>query len=225
MVAVLALPQSLVTKVWLVAGLLIGLALAACTEPPRPTINLYRAVHSGDLDQIKRHLYWGTDVNQPGPDGRYPLQVAVADGQVVIARELLDHGASMEVRDPLGHTPLYVALASGRVPAAELLIEKGAGDDPQVLLRQLVSGDQLDRDSLELLLRRGVDLNALGPEGRAPLHQAVVNDNLKITKWLLQAEADVNLVTNSGATALDLAHAAGADPNLIQILEQYGAQP
>ncbi|EIC20664.1 ankyrin repeat domain-containing protein [Thiorhodovibrio frisius] len=216
--------SSFVARALLVAGLLTALVLAACGEPPQPTTNLYRAVHSGDLDQIKRHLFWGTDVNQPGPDGRYPLQVAVADGRVVIARELLDHGASMDVRDQLGHTPLYVALANGRVPAAELLMERGARDDPQVLLRQLVVEDRLDRDTLALLVSRGVDLNALGPEGLAPLHQAVANDNLKMTKWLLQEEADVNLVTDSGATALDLALAAEADPNLILLLQQYGAQ-
>lgn len=187
-------------------------------------MNFYHAVHSADLDQIKRHLYWGTDVNQAGPDGRYALHVAVADGRVAIARELLDHGARLDVRDRLGHTPLAVALANGRVPAAELLLARGAADDPQVLLRQLVAEGHLDRDTLALLVSRGADPNALGPDGRAPLHLAVIGGRLKITKWLLQEGADVNRVTNSGQTALDLALEADTDPNLIRILEQYGAQ-
>lgn len=224
MVRALMSMAPLVAKAALIAGLCAALALAACGEPPQPTTNFYRAVHSGDLDQIKRHLYWGADVNQPGPDGRYPLQVAVADGRVVIARKLLDHGARLDVRDQIGHTPLYVALANGRVPAAELLMERGAGDNPQALLRRLVAEDQLDRDSLELLLRRGVDLNALGPDGLAPLHQAVNNNHLKVAKWLLQEGADVNRVTDAGDTVLDLALAAGVDPNLILVLERYGAQ-
>lgn len=187
-------------------------------------MNFYRAIHSGDLDQIKRHLYWGTDVNQAGPDGHYPLQVAVAAGRVSIARDLLDHGARLDVRDPLGHTPLYSALANGRAPAADLLLERGAQDDVQVLLRQLTVAGDLDRDTLELLLSRGVDLNQLGPDGLAPLHRAVMEDHLKIAKWLLQAGADVNRVAKSGDTALDMAQAADSDPNLVRMLETYGAE-
>ncbi|WP_323697100.1 ankyrin repeat domain-containing protein [Thiorhodovibrio litoralis] len=198
--------------------------LVACTEPPQPTMNFYHAVHSADLDQIKRHLYWGTDVNQAGPGGRHALGVAVADGGVVIARELLDHGARMDVRDRLGRTPLHLALAAGRVQVAELLLARGAQDDLQALLGQLVAEGHLDRDTLALLASRGVDLNAPGADGRAPLHQAVMNGQLKMTKWLLQEGADVNRVTDSGETALDLARAADADPNVIRLLEQYGAE-
>ncbi|MBK1649402.1 ankyrin repeat domain-containing protein [Rhabdochromatium marinum] len=207
----------------LLTGLLTGWLLG-CTEPAPPTMNFYRAIHSGDLDQIKRHLYWGTDVNQAGPDGHYPLQVAVAAGRVSIARDLLDHGARLDVRDPLGHTPLYSALANGRAPAADLLLERGAQDDVQVLLRQLTVAGDLDRDTLELLLSRGVDLNQLGPDGLAPLHRAVMEDHLKIAKWLLQAGADVNRVAKSGDTALDMAQAADSDPNLVRMLETYGAE-
>lgn len=204
--------------------LLCSVLAVACAEPAQPTMNFYHAVRSADLDQIKRHLYWGTDVNQAGPDGRYPLQVAVADGRIVIARELIDHGARMDLRDQLGRTPLHVALANGRVPAAELLLGHGAPDDLQALLEQLIADENLDRDTLALLVSQGVNLNQLGPGGLAPLHRAVRNGQLKTSKWLLQEGADVNLASASGASALDLALAANADPNLILILEQYGAR-
>jgi ankyrin repeat protein len=203
----------------------LAVLLAGCGQPAPPTTNFYHALHSGDLDQIKRHLYWGTEVNQAGPDGLYPLQVAVTQGRLAVARELLDHGARLDVRDPLGRTPLHLALLNGRRPAAELLLAQGAEDDLQQLLLVLVREHQLDRDTLELLVDRGVDLNALDSEGLAPLHRAVLEGRLKIAKWLLQQGADVNRVADSGATALALAQTEGADANLLQLLEQYGAEP
>lgn len=200
------------------AGLLSG-----CDEPPQPTVNLYRAVHSGDLDQIKRHLFWKTDINQPGPDGRYPLHVAVSQGRVVIARELIAHGARLDARDALGRTPLHVALANGKIQAAELLLQQGADDDMQALLFDLAEEQALDRDSIELLTAHGADLNVLDPEGRAPLHLAVAAGNLKLAKLLISAGAKVNLEDSSGRTALDIA-AEQDEPTLITLLEQYGAE-
>lgn len=211
----------------LLRALLIALALCAllsgCDEPPQPTVNLYRAVHSGDLDQIKRHLFWNTEIDQPGPDGSYPLHVAVSRGRVVIARELLEHGARLDVRDAQGRTPLHVALANGKTQAAELLLQHGADDDLQALLFDLAREQALDRDSIELLKAQGVDLNALGPAGQTPLHEAVAAANLKLAKQLISAGADVNLTDSSGRTVLEIAEQQG-EPNLITLLQQYGAE-
>jgi ankyrin repeat protein len=197
--------------------------LSGCDEPPQPTVNLYHAVHSGDLDQIKRHLFWKTDINRPGPDGSYPLHVAVSRGRVVIARELLSHGARLDARDSLGRTPLHVALANGKIQTAELLLQQGADDDLQALLFDLASEQTLDRDSIELLKSRGVDLNATDPEGRTPLHRTVAAANLKLAKHLISAGADVNLTDSGGKTALEIAEDQG-EPTLVTLLEQYGAE-
>ena len=204
----------------------LGAVLTGCGEPPKPTVNLYRAVHVGDLDQIKRHLFWGTDVNQPGPDGNFPLHVAVEQGQVAIAKELLKHGAQTDVRDALGRTPLYVALAEGKVPAARLLLNQGAGDDLQALLFDLVQNESADRDTLEFLIQNGVDINAFGPEGLTSMHVAVASGDVQLTKRLLTAGADVNRVDASGASPLSLARAL-KDPTtasiMAELLRQYGA--
>lgn len=201
---------------------LIGL-LTGCDEPPQPTVNLHRAVHSGDLDQIKRHLFWKTDINQPGADGDYPLHVAVSQGRVVIARELLSHGARIDARDALGRTPLHVALANGKIQAAQLLLERGADDDLQALLLDLANAQALDRDSIELLSARGIDLNAANPKGQTPLHLAVAAANLKLAKQLISAGAKVNLADSSGKTALEIAEEQG-EPTMVTLLEQYGAE-
>jgi len=199
------------------------LLLSGCDEPPKPTVNLYRAVHVGDLDQIKRHLFWRTEVNAPGPDGDYPLHVAVRQGRVAIARELIEHGAELDVRDAEGRTPLHVALANGKIPAARLLSDHGADADLQRLLFELVRAGVADRDTLEFLTKRGVDLNQLGPAGKAPLHIAVEAGDVRLAKRLIAAGADVNLADAEGRTPLTLAD-AGDEPVLRNLLEQYGAE-
>lgn len=201
---------------------LIG-PLGGCEDPPKPTQNLYHSVHSGNLDQIKRHLFWKTDVNQPGPDGNFPLHVAVSQGRVTIARELIKHGAKLDVRDRLGRTPLHVALASGKVPAAALLVDQGADDDPQGLLFDLVQTQALDRDTLAFLIGRGVDIDAPDPTGQPPLLTAVRAGDLRLAKRLIGAGANVNLTNASGATALEIAEAQG-DEAMLNLLQQYGAE-
>ena len=144
----------------LVAFALSALLMSACSEPPQPTINLYRAIHGGDLDQIKRHIYWGTDINQADPQGDKPLHVAARRGRVIVARELVKNGADPNAMNQAGQTPLQVALAGGKTQLAGVLIQEGATDDPQELFFTLVRAGVSDRDSLDLLTGRGADVNA-----------------------------------------------------------------
>ena len=95
--------------------------LVACSQPQPPTVPLYRALQVGDLDQVKRHVYHGSNINSPDGAGDYPIHVSVRNAQVAIARVLLDHGASLDVRDAKGRTPLHLALAAGRTEVADVL--------------------------------------------------------------------------------------------------------
>ena len=82
----------------------------ACTEPPEPTESLYRAVHNGNLYQLKRHIYWKTDINQFDTDGYTPLQVVSRDGRWTFAETLLKHGADVNKVAPGKKTALELAL-------------------------------------------------------------------------------------------------------------------
>ena len=82
--------------------------LLSCTRPEPPTINLYRAIQAGDLNQIKRHLYHDTDINQSDREGQMPLHVAAERGRLVISRLLIEHGAELDARNRSGRTALEV---------------------------------------------------------------------------------------------------------------------
>jgi len=194
----------------------------ACGQPQPPTVPLYRALQVGDLDQLKRHLYHGTDVNAPDGAGDYPLHVAARNGQIAIARALIDHGTRLDVRDAGDRSPLHLALAAGRTELAALLFGAGAGDSPQSLLFALVREGSADRDALGLLRRRGADINALDETGQAPLHLAVRAGRVALAKRLILAGADTNLPDADGHTPLGLA-LKGGDTDLVGMLRQYGA--
>lgn len=208
--------------------LLLGVLPASCGRPPEPTVNLYRAVQLGDIDQIKRHIFWGSDLDQVGPDGDMPLHVAVRNGKVGIARELARNGAVLDAPNADGLTPMALALAEGKTQVAGMLAEQGAPLDPQRALVALVRAGISDRDSLDFLIRRGADPNGADSDGRTPLHLAVAGGHLESAKRLLQRGAEVNRADPAGQRPLDLA--LELDPRttdraeIIQLLTQYGAR-
>ena len=104
-------------------ALLPALLLASCAQPTPPTINLYRAIHAGDLDQIKRHLYYGTDINQTDREGNMPLHVAVERGRPLISRLLAENGAHIDARNRNGYTALELAVLGGKIQIARMLLE------------------------------------------------------------------------------------------------------
>jgi ankyrin repeat protein len=197
--------------------------LGACSEPPRPTINLYRAIQGGDLDQIRRHIYWGTDINQADPQGEKPLHVAARQGRVIIARELLNSGADPNVRNQAGESPLQIALSEGKTQLAGVLLAQGATDDLQELLFVLVRTGVDDRDSLEFLIGQGADVNGKDESGLAPLHIAVLDGARLLTKRLIDLGADVNVAEDSGKTPLFIA-IERRDQHIIDLLRRSGAR-
>jgi len=196
--------------------------LVACSEPPEPTVNLYRAVEVGDLDQVKRHLFWDTDIDQPDDRGDLPLHIAARLGRLTIARELVEHGANIEATDATGRTPLETALVAGRTQLAEMLIAQGATFDVQAMLFTLVRQGVSDRDVIEFLAERGADLNARDEAGLTPLHRAVAAGRLELATRLIRAGVDVNRRDAQGRAPLSIALET-RNRNIIELLRQNGA--
>jgi uncharacterized protein len=213
----------------LLLALLAALPPAGCGRSAPPTIALSRAVQLGNLEQIRRHIDYRSDLDQTDANGDAPLHVAVRAGQVAIVRELVDHGASLVTVDGRGRRPLDLALIQGKTQVATLLVEQGAPFDPQATLVALVRAGVSDRDSFAFLTRRGADLNRPDGAGDTPLHQAVALGHLETVKRLISRGADVNRPDGKGRTPLALAQ--GLDPkapsadDIRQALQQSGARP
>ena len=207
--------------------IILALALVACTEPSPPTVGLDRAVRVGDLDQIKRHIHWGSDLDQPNAEGDPPLHVAARDGRVAIARELIRRGADVERQNALGATPLAVALANGRTQVAMLLVLEGATLDAQAMLFDLTRAGVIDRDALDFLIGRGARLDQPDGSGDTALHIAIRQGHLVTVRRLIIAGVDVNHPDGAGRLPLRIARESAPGPDarfIISTLERSGGR-
>ena len=108
--------------------LLLVAATAGCATP------LIKAAHQGDIEEVKRLLAQGADVNQSvGPTGKNALTEALWWGGAgdEMVRILLDAGARVEDgTNPCLNcsvmTPLAWAVLYGHDNAARLLLKRGA---------------------------------------------------------------------------------------------------
>ncbi|XP_020271013.1 potassium channel KOR1-like [Asparagus officinalis] len=84
---------------------------------------LCAAVAKGDSDFLKRVLSYGINPNSKDYDHRTPLHIAAAEGIFVIAKILLENGASVFAKDRWGTTPLDEAHKSGSRSLIRLMEE------------------------------------------------------------------------------------------------------
>ncbi len=204
-------------------ALLCIVLLHACSRPEPPSITLYRAIHAGDLDQLKRHIQHGTDINKADRDGQMPLHVAAQRGRQVITRLLVENGADIEAHNRQGHTPLETAVLAGKIQVARLLLKQGAELDAQQLLLRTIEVDANFRDVFAFLVRQGADVNADLEDGETPLIRAIDSGHHLVVKRLIDEGADVNHSLADGRTPLG--YAIQIDNNdIIRLLRRYGAE-
>ena len=141
-------------------------------------LSLFDASAVGDLEAARSLLRGSLQIlNDFSADGWSPLHLAVFFGQRAVAEHLLAQGADVHAvsRNGMAVTPLQSALAGRHEDCAILLIEHGADVDGRPaggwppLLYCAASG--LVRTA-RLLLERGADPNAPGPEGQTALAMA-----------------------------------------------------
>jgi ankyrin repeat protein len=210
-------------KTSLIIGLCaIVLLLPACSDPDRPSVSLYLAVQRGDLDQLERHIFWGSDINAQLPNGLYPLHVAAEKGKIILVRTLLKNGADIDQPSADGDTALELAILNGRTQIAEVLLEAGATIAPSQLLLKAARAGVTDRDTVRLLVDLGADTEYMDATGDTPLMVAIRQDNHRLATHLVNQGADVNVRGSDGRSALAVARELGFG-ELISLLERQGA--
>lgn len=113
------------------------LGVVACTttqqtpapEPPpaEPTVSLWEAASTGDIDDLDAHRRAGANLDSLHPQlGITPLVIAVGAGQHGAAGWLLENGADVNARNADGGTALIGAGFMGQAEAGKLLLDAGA---------------------------------------------------------------------------------------------------
>ena len=155
------------------------------------------AARDANVEEVRKLIASGADVNATDPDGTSPLLWATYQLQPELVALLLEAGANPNVANALGVTPLLQASRYG------------------------------DAHTIKLLLDAGADIEAASRDGETPLMAAARTGNVEAVNVLLAAGANPNAVESlEHQTALMWATAeghlevvdalldAGADPNL-----------
>ena len=150
------------------------------------------------------------DLLEPTPKRLTALHIAVANGNIGLARMLIESGSVLNAIDDVGRGVIHLAVTA----------QKNATDMVRFLLFHNVDVEIRDHEGktplhyvaagwneyvVFQLLENGANPNSISREGLAPLYLATKTGNSRIVRILIGHGADVNTSDNEGHTAL---HAA-----------------
>lgn len=96
------------------------------TTVKTPSVDIHTATFLGNLQVIKQHISYGTDINMKDQYGSTPLIIAITFDKTEIAKALIQAGADLHIRNNEGSTPLHIAAFFCRTDIVKSLLENGA---------------------------------------------------------------------------------------------------
>lgn len=155
------------------------------------------AARNADVEEVRKLIASGSDVNKPEADGTSALLWAAYQADQPLVSLLLEAGADPNASNDFGLTPLLQASRYGDVALIRTLLEGGAdtaeatreGETPLMAAARAGSVD-----SVKLLLEHGADPNTVEAlEDQTALMWATADGHLDVVDALLSAGADPNL--------------------------------
>jgi predicted nicotinamide N-methyase len=101
--------------------------MAAQAEAAKVTMafdqdEFFACARYGELDELKKELDKGADVNGKGPGGLTALHAACANGHEAIVKELLARGADTTLANDAGNTPAHYAAQQKQAACLKLVL-------------------------------------------------------------------------------------------------------
>ena len=182
-----------------VASTALGSAIAAVLAVAawhNASATVVAAARDADVDQVRKLIAAGSDVNAPEADGTSPLLWAAHQGSPELVALLVKAGADPNVANNFGVTPLLEASRYGDAATIAALLEGGAdiaqatreGETPLMAAARAGSVAAVD-----LLIERGADVNAAEALwDQTALMWAASEGHLDVVDSLLTHGADPN---------------------------------
>jgi ankyrin repeat protein len=196
---------------------------------------LMAAASAGKLEVMQLLIDRGANIMtmDVGKDrsGGSAIDYAAARGQEKMVKALIDKGARFNLQS------LNILQMASRhknsAPVLRLLFEYGAKADEvgrnesQSQMSPLKLAAQYgDRDSLQVLLDYGADINFTDPDGNTPVHSATIGGQSENLKLLIKQGANINATNKKKKSALMLAMEPSwrvQNSSVIQVLVDNGA--
>jgi len=107
---------------------LVGRFILSLSHPIQmpPKIGIHKAAVEGDLEAIRQHIDFGSDLNEKDVYESTPLIIAATFGKTDVALALIDAGANLNIKNNDGSTALITAAFFCRTKIVKALLDKGA---------------------------------------------------------------------------------------------------
>ena len=104
-------------------------------EIKEPSSNIWVSAKKGDIESIKQHIAYGTDLNSKGSSREETaLIIASCQGYYEIVQLLVNEGADLDIQNDEGVTAQFCAVFFGQTDIVQLLNDAGA--DPNIIMSQ-----------------------------------------------------------------------------------------
>ena len=196
---------------------------------------MFRAVENSDLDSISFLFTKGVNVNAKNDNKQTLLEVAIEKGNEQLVKNLLELGANVNGSDKYGYPLLSRAAEKSLALYKTMLDHKpnmdivkhsfiNAAKDGKIesvsfvlsaypnmggIDEALYYATSNDINIVELLLRKGANVNCVGYKSATPLMRATEHGTLEMMKYLVSKGATIESKNKEGMTPLIIAAAAG----------------
>jgi ankyrin repeat protein len=198
--------------------------LEGSKKPDNSSVALFlSAVEHRRVEQVKRLLDKGINVNSKDEDGRTALSLATENGHEAMVKLLLEKGAGL---DSDSQAVLWWAARYGHDKVMKLLLDKGAKTDSTDDCGQTplsAAAQKGHEEVVRLLLEKGADVNSAVTYGKTALSFATAEGHLTIVKLLIENGAKLDSQFYNGKTALSLAREKGHEA-VVRLLLEKGAK-
>ena len=104
-------------------------------EIKEPASNIWVSAKKGDIDSIKQHIAFGTDLNSKGSSrDETALIIASCQGHFEIVDLLINNDVDLNIQNDEGVTAQFCAVFFGQTEIVQLLYDAGA--DPNIIMNQ-----------------------------------------------------------------------------------------
>ncbi|QRM15421.1 ankyrin repeat protein [Mudlarkpox virus] len=184
-----------------------------------PILPLHQAVSAKRINIVRKLIDMGHNVNAKDiyHGGYYPIHLLVEDrcqGDLSMAKLLLERGANIEAKDDNGYTVLFNAAKKGKTHLVKFLLEHGAdikSSTNNTLMMYAVTSRKIS--TVKCIINHDIEL--LNADSIIP---ALCNSDTKMLRFLIESGVDINQRNSYRKTALHYAIEKNNDANLIKIL-------